>query len=105
MEDKTKNKLCLKEFFKFLKNNKLLETYVKNVDCEKAYQFRRRYEFQISAIDFIIDFLKKNPYNLIMCAFEWESTDEGHSFWEIASIKWCNYYDEFMRMHKLIKKF
>ena len=92
MENKAKNKFFLKEFFKFLKNNTLLEAYLKNVDCEKAYQFRRRYECQISATDFIIDILKKNPHNLIVYAFDWTSTDEGYDFWESVSIRWCHYF-------------
>lgn len=102
MENKAKNKLLLKEFFKFLKNNKLLETYVKNVDCEKAKQWRIRYEFPISATDFIIEILKKNPYNLILYAFDWVSTDEGYDFWESVSIKWCHYFKE--TMYRIIKK-
>lgn len=102
MENKAKNKFFLKEFFKFLKNNTLLEAYLKNVDCEKAYQFRRRYECQISATDFIIDILKKNPYNLILYAFDWESTDEGYAFWDSVSSKWGTILK---KMYKIIKKF
>lgn len=105
MEHKTKHKLFLKEFFKFLKNTQLLETYVKNVDCEKAKQFRRRYEFQISATDFMIDILKKNPRYLILYAFDWASADEGYDFWEFASMKWCNYFNEIRYMRKIIKEF
>lgn len=102
MENKTKNKLYLKEFIRFLKSNNLIEKYLKNVDCEKAKQFRRGYNFQFSTLDFIIDILKKNPYNLILYAFDWTSTDEGYAFWESVSFRWCHYLK---KMYRIIKKF
>lgn len=93
MENKAKNKLYLKEFIRFLKFNNLIEKYLNNVDCEKAYQFRKSYQFQVSTIDFIIDVLKTYPKHLIINAFDWANTDDGYDFWEHVSIMWCHHFD------------
>ena len=80
----------------------LIEKYLKNVDCEKAYQFRRAYQFQVFTIDFIIDTLKTYPKHLIIRSFDWATTDDGYDFWEFVSTMWCHHFD-FIRYGKIKK--
>ena len=75
-------KFYKKVLFKFLKENNIYYSYIKNLS--KSYNNNNK---QINELINDINFLK-SP---ISCAFICDNTNEGHNYWEYMSSKYSKY--------------
>lgn len=76
-------KFYKKILLKFLKENNIYYSYIKNFS--KNYKNNNK---EINELINDIDFLKKSP---IGGAFIWDNTNEGHKFWQNMSSKYSNF--------------
>lgn len=67
----------LERFIKFLKDEMVYERY--------RYNRLKRESFNVKYPKFMKNF---NPEQLIIVAFLWMETNEGHSFWRNINSKW-----------------
>lgn len=77
----------LEEFFRFLKDKDVFENYVEYVSKEEYFA----HSFNIRRNDFktINEFFKNVDYtDLVLHAFIWRRTREGHEFWENIHREW-----------------
>ena len=65
-----------KDFILFLKENNAYEKYIHNLSTIKSNNFNKK--------------IKKR--DLILYAFKWKTTKEGHIFWEDIYHKWMKKY-------------
>jgi hypothetical protein len=82
-------KEIIREFTKFLKNNKAYTQYRINI-TEDIKNSRKINDFHL-AFKYFIDlhgFEHNTTYNFINYAFTWASTKQGDPFWRLLDSKW-----------------
>lgn len=85
------NKTILSVFIRFLKKEKCLDKYMKNLNSNNGYNLREWYYKTDDICNFInLDLNFYNGYNLLNRAFKWDESDEGHYFWYDLNSKWKN---------------
>lgn len=77
-----KNKKILKQFIAFLKSNNVYNEYL--FKLENGDDYRIRHSYPVESTDFIIEYVKWYPEDLILDAFDWEDSRT----WSILSDKW-----------------
>lgn len=87
-----KGRYCLKMFNQFLIENNIKEKYLNNIQTTDSIRFRERNRVSIKPIDFISSIIEKNPIEIINYSFNWERSDEGHTFWYNKEKQWKNFY-------------
>ena len=83
------NILIKKLFFKFLKQEKILNTYINNAQqcCLKRYN--------ITLIKYINDTINNGYHEeLVNWTLEWRKTYEGFDFWNELDDKWRDIVDK-----------
>lgn len=95
-----KGRYSLKIFNQFLIENNINEKYLKNIQTTDSIRFRERNKVSIKPIDFISSIIEKDPIEIINYSFNWERSDEGHTFWHYKDEQWRNFYTA--RMAKVI---
>lgn len=95
------NKYKLKLFITFLKQENIYEEYLKSLNNGKNY--RELIHCESNATDFIVNQIKKQPYNLISSAFAWYLNRYSHINWATVSLKWRAYYINNIGEEKLKK--
>ena len=70
-------------FLRFLKKRKAYHTFLTNFNSYKGKMFRGKYEEAMNEylIRICEDFF-------ISCAFRWDNTKEGYSYWENLHSQW-----------------
>lgn len=84
-----KEKELLIKFIHFLKKNGVYQKYVINAQQLNGLTYRRRVGKKVNVVEYILDSLiYENGEFLILDAFNWSDTIEGHTFWEKINTKW-----------------
>lgn len=79
----TSNKIILKRFIAFLKQNGAYKIYLNNISRERGVSESTL--FIKSAFNIWEDYKGKS---LISRAFSWSTTEEGYAFWRTLHYKW-----------------
>lgn len=87
-----KGRYSLKIFRQFLIENNINEKYLYNIQTTDSIRFRERNKVSIKPIEFIASFIKKDPIEIINYSFNWDRSDEGHTFWYNKDVQWRNFY-------------
>ena len=87
-----KSRYSLKIFNQFLIENNISEKYLKNIQTRDSIIFRERNKVSIKPIDFISFIIKKKPTDIINYSFNWDSSDEGYTFWYNKDKQWRTFY-------------
>lgn len=85
--------MILKLFFKFLKQEKILNTYINNA---QQYCLKRD---NTTLIKYINDTINEgHPEELVNYSLEWRKTYEGYDFWDSVDTKWRDVIDNLNEM-------
>ena len=82
---KRKNKKDLRNFIRYLKENKIYSAYVRNLKCNNSPFTVFNYMYNHSVKDFFSD---GDPFNWLTECFCWADQKEGHEFWENFHVNW-----------------
>jgi hypothetical protein len=82
---KRKNKKDLRNFIRFLKENKIYSTYCKNLKSNNSPFAPFNYAYKHNVKIFFSD---GDPFNWLTDCFCWAEQKEGHEFWENFHVKW-----------------
>lgn len=80
--------ITLKDFFQFLIDNKVLHQYMKYLRTQNKW--RRQYYITENASSYLTSYITNKDMmgKIILHAFAWDKTYEGHMFWEKISNSW-----------------
>ena len=93
-----KKNFILKRFYKFLKEENILEKYISNFTHIDSVEWRiERHEYETFALYFNERFDRRFP-GLILFSFNWECSNEGYDFWSDIDEKWET---EFKKIKKI----
>lgn len=84
------------QFIKFLKDNNLYESYIFNFNND--FEYRLIYNLPNNGAKAFFENTSHEYY--ILRAFEWDSTREGHLFWDKIDKKWYIYLQDIERKLK-----
>ena len=82
---KRQNKKDLRNFIRFLKENKIYSAYFRNLKSNTSQFTAFNYQYKHSAKKFFSD---EDPLYWLTDCFCWADQKEGHEFWEKFHIKW-----------------
>lgn len=83
--------ITLKDFFQFLIDNKVLHPFMKYLKTN--HKWRRNFYITENASSYLTSYIANNEmmHQIILHAFAWDKTYEGHAFWEKISNQWRQY--------------
>lgn len=77
----------LELFYNFLEQNKVL------IEWEQNFLKLRIENGDLTRAEYFYKMLNQNTaHNLIMSAFSWSSTPQGHTYWSLLHDKWWAHY-------------
>ena len=82
---KSKNKKDLRNFIRYLKENKIYSAYFRNLKSNNSPFTVFNYTYKHSLKIF---FSNGDPFNWLTECFCWADQKEGHGFWENFHVKW-----------------
>ena len=96
--DETKQVLTDKDFQTFLYDNDIYYLFIDNLENEMYVPTTYYDSYWFSLETFCNDIQKttENRGDYILYAFDWESTKQGHEFWDNYSTMWNAYIAEKM---------
>ncbi len=98
--------ITLKDFFQFLIDNKVLHPFMKYLKTN--HKWRRNFYITENASSYLTSYIANNEmvHQIILHAFAWDKTYEGHAFWEKISNSWRAQISniELANMYRLVQQ-
>ena len=94
------NKICnisvFELFINFLKDEYSYEEFINNLKNNGKAKYRRT-SFKYKSLNELFKDKTLLPYSYIACAFKWDATKEGDSYWLKLHTKWSNKIDDIIK--------
>lgn len=87
-------------FEKFLKENYIKKQFVNNIDENfwNNSSYKKYFELEINIKDKLQKLYNIIPFTaFVMCAFEWDNTEQGFDMWENINRRWVEYLNDFIK--------